>query len=249
MAGSASGKAQIVLSPKSASNPSPIQVNANHLHLRRVWPIICLSLSADATMSTASPQADADRAALHTLLSRQSHWPLTEPAPNDDDLALIVDAALRAPDHGRLRPWRFVIVRGAARDALGQVLVDIARARTPDEPSQSHEHRRQRAHAAPLIIALGAAVSTETHIPEIEQLLSVGAAAMNMLNAVHALGFGGFWATGADSYDTTLQAALGFKASERLLGFLFIGTPQADARRITRPERDQYVREWTGHHA
>jgi nitroreductase len=196
-------------------------------------------------MSTASSTHEQ---ALHTLLSRQSHWPLTEPAPNDGDLALIVDAALRAPDHGRLRPWRFVIVRGAARDALGQVLVDIARARTPNEPVQTHEHRRQRAKAAPVIIALGAAISTESHIPEIEQLLCVGAAAMNMLNAIHALGYGGFWATGPDSYDAALRAALGYKASERLLGFLFVGTPPAEARSVTRPERDRYVREWTGVH-
>jgi nitroreductase len=183
---------------------------------------------------------------LQALLTRQSHWPLTEPAPNDEELALIVDAALRAPDHGRLRPWRFVVVRGDAREALGQVLVDAARAREPDEPAETHEHRRQRAQAAPLIIALGAAVNAESHIPEVEQLLSVGAAAMNMLNAIHALGYGGFWATGADAYDATMHRALGFQSSERLLGFLFVGTPAQKPRRIARPARDGYVREWTG---
>jgi nitroreductase len=183
---------------------------------------------------------------LQSLLTRQSHWPLIEPAPTDDELSLIVDAALRAPDHGRLRPWRFVVVRGAARDALGQVLVDVARAREPDEPAQTHEHRRQRAHAAPMIIALGAAISAESHIPEIEQLLSVGAATMNMLNAIHALGYGGFWATGQDAYDATLHSALGFQPSERLLGFLFVGTPGSAPKRIKRPERSVHLREWTG---
>jgi nitroreductase len=189
---------------------------------------------------------DPSRIVLQSLLSRQSQWPLSSPPPTDEQLSLILDAALRAPDHGRLRPWRFVIVRGAARDALGQVLVDIARAREPDEPAETHEHRRQRAQAAPLIIALGAAVAGDSHIPEVEQLLSVGAATMNMLNAIHALGYGGFWATGADAYDAGLHAALGFESSERLLGFLFVGTPRSASRRVARPERAAHVREWTG---
>jgi nitroreductase len=195
---------------------------------------------------TAAAQDNAKRTVIHALLNRQSHWPLVEPAPDDDELALIVDAALRAPDHGRLRPWRFVVVRGAAREALGQVLVDVARAREPNEPPETHEHRRQRAQAAPMIIALGAAVSTQSHIPEVEQLLAVGAGTMNMLNALHALGYGGFWATGADAYDKNLHRALGFDASERLLGFLFVGTPGSAAKRIKRPARSEHLREWTG---
>ncbi|HXZ09400.1 MAG TPA: nitroreductase [Paraburkholderia sp.] len=193
-----------------------------------------------------APFGDPHRAqvVLQSLLSRRSCWPLTAPAPDDEELALIFDAALRAPDHGRLRPWRFVIVRGAARDALGDVLVDIAHARSPDEPLAAHEHRRQRALAAPLIIALGAAVSAESSVPEVEQLLSVGAATMNLLNAIHALGYGGFWATGADTYEPALHAALGFQSSERLLGFLFVGTPPSPERHTSRPERAAHVREW-----
>ncbi|GAB5097915.1 nitroreductase family protein [Caballeronia sp. HLA56] len=193
----------------------------------------------------AQRRQDADTV-LRSLLSRQSHWPLVEPAPGDEELALIVDAALRAPDHGRLRPWRFVLVRGDAREALGQVLVDAARARAPAEPAETHEHRRQRATAAPLVIALGAAVDPASHIPEVEQLLSVGAAAMNMLNAIHALGYGGFWATGADAYDALLHQALDFDANERLLGFLFVGTPKPQSRSAKRPACAAHLREWTG---
>jgi nitroreductase len=183
---------------------------------------------------------------LQSLLSRQSHWPLMAPAPTDDELALIFDAALRAPDHARLRPWRFVFVRGDALDALGQLLVDVAAARSPDDPPGAHEHRRQRAHAAPLIVALGAAVDPDSHVPEVEQLLSMGAATMNVLNAIHALGYGAFWATGADAYDARLHRALGFHATERLLGFLFVGTPPRDAKHAKRSDRTAHVREWTG---
>ena len=120
--------------------------------------------------------------AIDLLLSRRSHWPLSAPAPTQQQLQHIFDAAMRAPDHGRLRPWRLITIRDEARHAFGDVLVDLAAARAPDEARSAHEHRRQRAMAAPLIIALVAAVDRSSAVPELEQLLCVGAAAMNMLN-------------------------------------------------------------------
>ncbi|OTP74163.1 Nitroreductase family protein [Caballeronia sordidicola] len=182
--------------------------------------------------------------ALQLLMTRQSHWPLTEPAPDDAQLRQIFDAALRAPDHGGLRPWRFVLIRGDARLKLGEVLVDLASSRSPGEPRSAHEHRGGRALAAPVVIALVASITTRTKVPEVEQLLAVGAAAMNMLNAVHALGFGGFWATGADSYEPGMHRALGLADTDRLLGFLFVGTPPEGTREIARPSSDAYVTEW-----
>ncbi len=197
--------------------------------------------------ATATPDTAAGRkaaAALDVLLSRQSHWPLTEPAPANAELDLIFDAALRAPDHGNLRPWRFVTIRGDARGHLGDVLIDLACARSPGEPRSAHAHRRQKAYAAPLVIALGAALSAHSTVPETEQLLAVGAATMNMLNAIHALGYGGFWATGPDSYEAQLRDALGFAPNERLLGFLFVGTPKNPGKEPARPARSEHVREW-----
>jgi nitroreductase len=188
------------------------------------------------------PGADA----LQILMTRQSHWPLAEPAPDDAQLRQIFDAALRAPDHGGLRPWRFVLIRGDARLKLGEILVDLAASRSPDEPRSAHEHRRGRALAAPVVIALVASIATRTKVPEVEQLLAVGAAAMNMLNAVHAMGFGGFWATGADSYEPGMHRALGLADSDRLLGFLFVGTPPEGTRAVARPSSDAFVTEWFG---
>ncbi|WDD92496.1 nitroreductase [Burkholderia sp. FERM BP-3421] len=195
-------------------------------------------------MNAALPVTAADP--LQALLSRRSHWPLTEPAPDGDALDTILDAALRAPDHGALRPWRFVLIRGAARESLGDLFVACAAARTPDAPAGAHEHRRQKALAAPLIIALGAALSAHPKVPESEQLLAVGAAAMNLLNAVHLLGYGGFWASGPDSRASALHDALGFAPNEQVLGFLYVGTPVAPASAVARPARDAYVREWRG---
>ncbi|SAL33825.1 nitroreductase family protein [Caballeronia sordidicola] len=182
--------------------------------------------------------------ALRVLMTRQSHWPLSEPAPDDAQLRQIFDTALRAPDHGGLRPWRFVLIRGDARLKLGEVLVDLASSRSPGEPHSAHEHRRSRALAAPVVIAVVASVTTRTKVPEVEQLLAVGAAAMNMLNAVHAMGFGGFWATGADSYEPGMHRALGLADNDRLLGFLFVGTPPQGVRAVERPSSEAYVTEW-----
>jgi nitroreductase len=98
----------------------------------------------------------------------------------------------------------------------------------------------------PLLIALGTRLRPEHKVPIEEQVLSVGAAAMNMLNAVHLLGYGGMWVTGADCYDPTVNAALGCHAPDRLLGFLWVGTPIAPAAAVPRPTREPYVADWAG---
>jgi nitroreductase len=192
----------------------------------------------NATETSLNP---AQREALQWLMSRQSHWPLREPAPAPGEIDLVIDAALRAPDHGQLRPWRFVLVQGQERAALGEVFVQAARAR---DPAADAERFRAKALAAPLIIALGVHLQPGHKVPESEQLLAGGAAAMNMLNALHILGYGGFWASGANSHDPRVREALGFEANDRLVGFLYVGTPARDSQPALRPPRNRFVREW-----
>lgn len=182
------------------------------------------------------------RGALKLLMSRQSRWPLVDPGPTPAQLGLVIDAALRAPDHGQLQPWRFVLVHGEARHALGEVFALAARARDPEGDA---ERFRVKALAAPVIIAMGAHVRPGHKVPEGEQLLAVGAAAMNMLNALHILGYGGFWATGANSYDERVREALGFESADRLVGFLYAGTPKEACRQATRPPRRRFMRAWS----
>lgn len=191
---------------------------------------------------TSTLRTDARRA-LDLLLERHSPWPLTEPAPSALELELVFQAALRAPDHGQLRPWRFVLIRGDARLALGKVFTQAARLR---DPLDDGERFRGKAMAAPLLIALCARVQAPHKVPESEQVLAVGAAAMNMLNALHLLGYGGFWATGLNSYDRHVQQALGLQDADRLLGFLYVGTPKEATSAPARHAPDAFVREWTG---
>ena len=182
--------------------------------------------------------------ALDQLLCRRSAGLLQEPAPEGADLDLILDAGLRAPDHGRLSPWRFVIIRGDARLAFGERLADAAAQRDPANGAALGERYRAWVRRVPMLIAVGAVVKSG-NIPEIEQVLSAGAAAMNMLNALHLLGYGGMWVTGANVYDPAVNALLGFEAPSHLVGFVTIGTPATTLPPMTRPDRADHVAEWT----
>lgn len=200
----------------------------------------------DHAIVSPAAQRDERLRAVELLLSRHSVNLLQEPAPEGAELDLILDAGLRAPDHGRLRPWRFVLIRGEQRQAWADRLAEAAMGRDPANGPAMAEKARAWVGRTPLIIAIGVDMK-EGKIPEVEQILSAGAAAMNMLNAIHLLGYGGMWVTGANSYDPQVNKALGFEAPSRLIGFLGVGTPRpmpADAAKIPRPSRAQHTRDW-----
>lgn len=183
---------------------------------------------------------------IDALLSRASVSELTEPAPGARELEMILQAGLRAPDHGKLRPWRFVLIRGNARREWADTIVAAMKAREPDAPEPAIKKQRNRVLNAPLIVALGAKLRHGHKIPEIEQMLSVGAAAMNMLNGAHALGYGAVWLTGANAFDPNVVTALGLAETDRLAGFLFIGTPKSVPLATRRPALEDHVMEWRG---
>lgn len=185
------------------------------------------------------------RRALDLLLSRRSVGALQDPAPDGRDLELILELGLRAPDHGRLRPWRFVLIRGEARTGFADRLVAAARRRDPNAPQALLDRYRAWPLRTPLLIGVGAIVRANHIIPEGEQILSAGAAAMNMLNAIHLLGYAGMWVTGANAYDPEINASLGFEAPSRLVGFLAIGTLRTTTA-AERPLREDHAVEWKG---
>ena len=174
---------------------------------------------------------------IDTLLSRRSipAQCLTDPGPDAAQLAMAFDAALRAPDHGRMQPWRFKLIRGPARTKFAELLVGAARARDPATPPAQLEKLRSRPLHVPLVIAVSARLRDNPKVPQIEQLLSSGAGVMNILNALHAQGFGAIWLTGPSAYDPVVAAGLGLEGEEQLLGFVYAGTvgavvPAAPAR-------------------
>lgn len=200
----------------------------------------------DTTTAAASNQRDA-HPIFDVLLSRQSFGVWREPGPSDAELDLVFDAAMRAPDHGRLRPWQFVLIRGDARTAYADVVGAAIRRRDPNVDPAAVQKGRERILSVPLIIGVGAKIKTDCPIPEIEQLLSTGAAAMNILNGMHALGYGAKWVTGDNSYDRSINEALGFTWPDRLIGLMFVGTlPPNKGPAAQRPSRGDHVRDWKG---
>ncbi|MFM2129292.1 MAG: hypothetical protein RL477_838 [Pseudomonadota bacterium] len=183
--------------------------------------------------------------AIDTLLTRSSNNMLTEPVPSSADLDVIFRAATRAPDHGRLRPWRFVVIKGDARHEFVKVVQAAAKARNPAMTDKDMTQLAAKFINQPMIIAVGTKM-TVGKIPEIEQVLSAGAAAMNILNAIHGLGYAGKWVTGDNCYDLSVNAALGFKAPDRLVGFIYVGTEKMKLPAMERPNPTDFVSNWTG---
>ncbi len=162
--------------------------------------------------------------AYEALVTRISPKELGEPAPDEATLHKIIAAALRAPDHGRLRPWRFIAIRGKGRKRLGDVLAAALNRRDPDAGAEL-ERERQKPMRAPLVLVAAVHITPSPKIPAVEQVLAAGAAAQNILLACHALGFGAVWKTGPAAYDASVKEALGLEAADEIAGFLFIGTP------------------------
>lgn len=176
--------------------------------------------------------------AIDSLLRRRSAKALTDPAPDEGALALLLESAARAPDHGRLRPWRFIVIRGTARERLGQLMGEQMRRKQPGAGDESLQRERQKALRAPLIIVVAAVSNASAKIPAIEQVIAAGAAAQNIMLAATALGFGAMWKTGDAAYDDTVKVALGLEARDAIVGFLYLGTAPADA--VPPPTRGQW---------
>lgn len=160
--------------------------------------------------------------------NRSSASRLSEPVPTAEDIKRLLEAAVRAPDHGHLAPWRFFVLTSAARDKFADTVAAARRIRTPDAPEEALEAERQKVRRAPMIIVV-ACVTQPDHpkIPEIEQILAAGAATQNLLLAAHALGYGAVWKTGPAAYDAHVKASFGLAAKDHLIAFVHVGTPLA----------------------
>jgi nitroreductase len=175
---------------------------------------------------------------LHVLTHRRStsSRALAEPGPDPLQLAAMLACAVHVPDHGKLAPWRFLLIRGPARASLGELLASRSLERFPGAAPASVEKDRMRFRHAPLVVAVIARITPDHKVPEQEQLLSGGAACLSLLQAADALGFGAQWLTGWPAYDEVVLSRLGVGASERVLGFIHIGTATLPAEERERPD-------------
>ena len=182
------------------------------------------------------------------LLSRRSIVVrnMAEPGPTDEDLEKILRAGMRVPDHGRLTPWRFIVIRGDARDKMGKILGSAFRQANPDCIDEQVEIEEERFARAPIVIAVISRTVPEHKIPEWEQVLSSGAACQNMLISALGMGYAAQWITEWCAYDDNVKSALGLEANDKIAGFMYFGSRTEDPTDRQRPDYEDIVSEWTG---
>ena len=159
------------------------------------------------------------------LTTRSSAASLTAPGPAPDQLARMLDAARHAPDHGRLKPWRLIMLDDAMRHAFADAAVAARRARPPVATEDQLRIERDKIWRSPTVVIVACAVDRNNpKIPEVEQLLATGAAAQNLMLAAHGLGFGVMWKTGPAAYDAGVKAAVGLQATDHIVAIMHLGT-------------------------
>jgi nitroreductase len=161
--------------------------------------------------------------ALDALTTRSSAKTYGGQAPSPQQLATVLEAAVRAPDHGRLRPWRFMVISGEQRTKFGDILATAAKRRVPGLSDGDLQRERDKALRAPMIIVVACRTVPGTKVPIIEQILAAGAAAQNILLALHALGFAAAWKTGDCAYDPGVKKALGLEVDDHLVALIYTG--------------------------
>ena len=155
--------------------------------------------------------------------SRTSALKLSAPGPSREHIEQIIRAGARAPDHGRLRPWRFVVLEGDARARLGDAMADMLKSKFPEAQAAQLDAERGKAMRAPTIIAVAAKI-TKGKIPEIEQVTAVAAGVQNMFLVAHALGYGAMWKTGGAAYDGSVKRMFGLAPEDHIVALLYLGT-------------------------
>ena len=171
---------------------------------------------------------------------------LGEPGPTTEQLERLLTAAIRVPDHGKLTPWRLLLVLGEDRARLGEALAQIHGRIDPSVPPAVVQKDRERFNFAPLIVTVIARVEpNHPKVPEQEQVLSAGYVAYNLLLGAQALGFGAQILTGWAAYDRDVAHLLGLGENERVVAFVHIGTAREGAPERLRPQLSDVVSEWT----
>ena len=160
-----------------------------------------------------------------------------DPVPREV-IEKLLSAAVQAPNHFRVRPWRFVVLTGAGRERLGAALEASFVSRFPEAPAEAAQKERQKPLRAPLVIAAAVDLPAEPKVDEIENLCAVAAACQNLLLAATDLGLGGIWRTGETVRDPQIKHFLGIAPEQPLIGFLYLGYPEVTE--VNFPERPSF---------
>jgi len=182
--------------------------------------------------------------AIENILSRNSSSRLTSPYPDQKEMNLVYQAALRAPDHAWLKPSEFIEVTGKGLDKLSDIFVKYANDNIQNINEQKIEKYKQAPYRAPMIIILVSNIKEHPKVPEIEQMLSTAAAAQNILLVLNALNYGAIWRTGAFALNDDISKYLGLNLNQKILGYLYVGTPNSEPKKIPDIDIDKFVTKW-----
>jgi nitroreductase len=172
---------------------------------------------------------------LETIKTRHSVGKVKADALSRDLIEKLLDAGNDAPNHHKVRPWRFVVLTGYGRNKLGDVMAASQSARKPDLPPETFDKTRTLPLRAPVVIAVGVDKPAETRIIELENYAAVAAACQNILLAAHALGLGAIWRTGEWASDSKVKEFLGFSPDQHIAGFIYVGYPESVGEYAPRP--------------
>jgi len=184
--------------------------------------------------------------ALELLRTRYSASKLEASPPSKEAVEAMLDAAAHAPDHGRLQPWRLILVEGDARRALGEILAESLARRNTLAGDEALAREREKALRAPLIIVVATRCDRSSRIPIVEQFIAAGCAAHALMLAAFAQGLGAFWRTGEAAYDDAVKAALDISSDDLIIGFIYVGIDTGGAPSRPRPGVCEFAQRWTG---
>jgi nitroreductase len=156
--------------------------------------------------------------------TRSSSARLTQPGPTQEHLARILEAAAHAPDHGRMRPWHLMALDEAAKQRFAAAAAEAKRRRLPSMNDEQLAIERDKVLRSPAIVVVGCKVRENPKVPEVEQIIAVGAAAQNLFLAAHDLGYGVMWKTGAAAYDPDVKALVGLSPGDHIVAIMHLGT-------------------------
>ena len=182
---------------------------------------------------------------INALLTRRSISQLRDPFPSKEKMKLVYQAALRAPDHSWLRPWRFIEVTGGGRKKLAQAFINVSK-----KENEIDEDREKKItflpYRAPMIIVVIAEIFEKPNVPRIEQIQSTAAATQNILIALHDMGYGAYWRTGKYITENNKYIAkeLSLPMQSEVMGYLYVGTPAVEAKEIPQLRNEDYVKCW-----
>lgn len=192
------------------------------------------------TIISVYSESEMNMDALTLLLNRRSASRLTTPAPQGDELQNILAAGMRAPDHGALRPWHFVVMQGEGLNRFSQLLEKAAK--EGKLGAEVEEKARNAPFRAPLIITVIAKTQDHPKVPEWEQIVAAGCTVQAMQMAAVAQGFGGIWRSGSWTEDAIVRDGLGCEPNDHIVGFLYLGTPELKApTKVQIPDMQNFV--------